>query len=195
MIQAAARAIMSRDGLAALSMRAVATEIGYSAAAIYEYYPSKIKLLESLYFEGTEGLAGRMREEVERLPPDSTARDYLSVAGAAYRAFALEHAELYLLIFSTPMTHGPSRVELLEDDTAFKFLADMVRSGIAAGLLNDVDPLAAAVAGWALVHGFVMLEILGLLPNDPPGACDQLFEATREVLRQGLLIRPSNDTA
>lgn len=188
LILAAARAIVQRDGLAALSMRAVAAEIGYSAAAIYEYYPSKIKLLESLFFEGTEGLAGRMHEEVARLPPDAAPLAYLSVAGAAYRAFALEHAELYRLIFTTPMTHGPATIDQIEEDAAFKFLVDMFRSGIEAGYLIEVDPRVAAVAAWSLVHGFVMLELLGLLPSEP-GLADQLFEGTREVLRYGLIAR------
>jgi AcrR family transcriptional regulator len=170
-------------------MRAVAVEIGYSAAAIYEYYPSKIKLLESLFFEGTEGLAGHMRDEVARLPPDATPLAYLATAGIAYRAFALEHAELYRLIFTTPITHGPTTLDDIEDDASFSFMVDMFRQGVAAGYLNVVDPRIAALTAWSLVHGFVMLELLGLLPDEPPGVRDQLFQATREVLRDGIWSR------
>jgi AcrR family transcriptional regulator len=190
LILAAARAIVQRDGLAALSMRAVAVEIGYSAAAIYEYYPSKTKLLESLFFEGTEGLAGYMRNEVARLPPAATPLEHLTVAGAAYRAFALDHAELYRLIFTTPMLHGPATLEQIEDDATFSFLAGMFRQGVEVSNFNEADPRIAALAAWSLVHGFVMLELLGLLPNEPLGIRDQLFEAIRKVLRDGLMARP-----
>jgi len=43
---------------------------------------------------------------------------------------------------------------------------DAVRRCIAAGVLRDVDPRAAAISIWSSVHGLVSLEIAGYLEDD-----------------------------
>jgi AcrR family transcriptional regulator len=190
MIREAARRIVNEQGIAALSMRAVAAEIGYSAAALYEYFPSKDRLCDSLFFEGAEGLAGRMRDAIEQQPPGSSALERLAAAGAAYRAAALEQPDLYRLIFSNPIpSDAPESGRGPQGDSAFSFLVDLFRQGIAAGEIAEGDPEVAALHAWASVHGFVTLEILGLLPGHLPELRDELFNSSRVWLRNGLAPR------
>jgi AcrR family transcriptional regulator len=56
-IRAAALALIARHGYEAVSMRALAAEVGVQAAALYRYYPTKEELLHSLMREHMDGLA------------------------------------------------------------------------------------------------------------------------------------------
>ena len=67
----AARRILLEQGVSALSMRAVARDIGYSPASLYEYFPSKAVLCRSLFFEGANGLAGWIRAVTESFPKNA----------------------------------------------------------------------------------------------------------------------------
>src|SRR5262245_52695197 len=59
-ILAEARRLLTEQGAEAVSMRAIARAIGYTPGALYEYFPAKEDVFHALYFEGTDGLAGRM---------------------------------------------------------------------------------------------------------------------------------------
>ena len=93
--------------------------------------------------------------------------------GRAYRRWALEQPALYDVMF------GRSGLREIISGTALDVtmspLLDAVRRCIAAGVLRDVDPRAAAISIWSSVHGLVSLEIAGYLEDD------------QEVLEQHLL--------
>ncbi len=58
-IRDAARRVFARDGLEAATMRAIASEAGYSPGALYSYYPSKAHLLSDLAAQSL-GLAAKV---------------------------------------------------------------------------------------------------------------------------------------
>lgn len=181
----AARKLLSERGLPALTMRAVADEIGYSVGAIYEYFSSKDDLCAALFFQGTQGLAGRMERAIAELPPDATPLDRIRAAGLAYRQFAHDHSDLYLLIFTQQSpSGGPPIGDEPDLPESFAMLVDLVRQGRDEGLVPDIDPLEAAAALWAYVHGFVMLELTG---NLPPEASDRIFSTGGALFSRGLL--------
>ena len=70
-VQAAMR-LADRDGLAAVTMQAVAAEVGFTTMALYRYFPSKDALIDAIVDAawGTppqrSGPPGTWREEVER---------------------------------------------------------------------------------------------------------------------------------
>ncbi|MCE6997481.1 TetR/AcrR family transcriptional regulator [Saccharothrix sp. S26] len=78
----AAVAVADRDGMAALSMRAVGERLGRSAMALYTYVPSKAELLDLMY----DRVLGEMPSEY---PLDAGWR-------AALGAWARDARELYL---------------------------------------------------------------------------------------------------
>ena len=190
-ILAAARKLVDRDGPKALTMRAVAGEVGYSPGALYEYFGSKGDILEALYFQGAQGLEGRTRQVLAAAGPNVSATDRVAMAGRAYRSFAIDHPDLYLLIFSVP--HSPSGKlphEYAPDgDASFGSLVDMLRDAVEQGEIAEGEPTHLAAGLWSLVHGFVMLEITGRLPNDPPGLTDELFESALDMIGNGLSPR------
>lgn len=208
----AARSIVAERGAEALTMRAIGQTIGYSAAALYEYFPAKEDLFGCLYFEGSGGLSGRMRKTLEGMPERVSAGDRLFALGHAYRGFAHEQPDLFRMVFDRPApaftpgfdprpTGGPGKEEIEPGDDAFGLLIEVVRDGIVRGELEAVPPLPLALAAWAAVHGFVMLELNGHLTHDGPPSMraaaaagdvptpDDLFATTLRLCFGGVLRR------
>lgn len=204
----AARRIVSEEGADAFSMRAVAREIGYSPAALYEYFPSKEAILEGLYFEGRGSLGDRMASVLADPPAGATTTEILKDLGRTYRAYAHEQPELFRHIFGGATPHE-SPTSPSPDDTepgdeaqpaAFDLLVATAARGIASGEFFPMSPMVAAIAAWSLVHGFVMIELSGALggpappgravqgaggPDGGPPSTDQLFEATIDLMTRG----------
>ncbi len=211
-ILGAARRIVSEQGVDALTMRAIAQEIGYSAPALYEYFPSKEDLYGCLYFEGSGGFAQRMRLTLAALRPEASALERIEALGHAYRAYAHEQPELFRLVLGNPrpeFTEGftphdpkdPDDGELPEEKDAFGLLVDVARDGVERGEFAAMSPVTIAVAAWAAVHGFVSLELSGHVdggngPGSPPPSPeegrqrrDQLFDALIRMTLFGMVRR------
>lgn len=172
----AARRMMNTGGVNALSMRAVAREIGYSAAALYEYFPSKAALCQALFFEGASGLSGHIRAAMEQSGETVAAGATVAAMGRAYRDYALSNPELYLLVFANPVREFvPDERDREEASTGFEMLVQSMRAGVDSGQMRQQDPEVAALSAWSVVHGFVMLEIVGYV-GDAGDDNDQLFE-------------------
>ena len=180
-ILAATQRIVAEKGVDALTMRGVADEIGYSVAALYEYFPSKEHLLGCLYFAGSDGFAGRLHAAHAKLPATASALDRLLALGHAYRAYAREQPDLYRLVLGTdvpdmspaslPTTGGGSGFDT--DEAAldsFGLLVSVARDGVERGEFLPLPPEMIAVSAWAAVHGFVMLELTGHLAEVGPAA-------------------------
>jgi AcrR family transcriptional regulator len=210
----ATRRIVAEEGVDAFSMRAVARAVGYSPAALYEYFPSKEAILDELYFEGRDGLRDRMARVLADLPAGATTAEIFRELGRTYRAYAREQPELFRHIFGGPTPAEPSTDPSVDDagpepdeeapPTAFDLLVETAERGIASGEFAPMPPPAVALAAWSLVHGFVMIELSGALsPTPPPGrvvqrgadpaegppAVDHLFEAAIDLMMQGFQRR------
>lgn len=195
----AARSIIAEDGLDGLSMRRIAREIGYSPAALYEYFPAKEDVCCALYFEGAGGLAGRMQSALDELPEDAPAWRQLSVLGEAYRAYALAEPHLYRLAFGNAMSgYSPTEAELDSGKESFLILVRAAAAGRDAGFFNPgLSPHEIAFACWSTVHGFVMLEMSGMITHklndgsvEPDrDQADALFASTLRILGEGFIRR------
>ncbi|MBA2775100.1 MAG: TetR/AcrR family transcriptional regulator [Chloroflexia bacterium] len=192
-LEAAAR-IMETDGIDGLTIRAVAEAVAYSPGALYEYFDSKEAILKALYFGGADGLGAQCERAVASLPPESSAIDAIVALGRAYRAYALDHPDLYRLVFggwTTPPLAAAVECEEEESRGGFGTLADVASRGIAEGTLVDLPPAVIAVTTWATVHGFVSLELTGhLTGGDGPGmppASPEVGRQTRDQLFEALL--------
>src|SRR5215468_12079089 len=80
---------VDEGGLPALSLNAIAKEMGMSGPALYRYYASRDELLAALIVDGYAELT-RAVEEAER---------DLGAVARAYRAWALAHPRRYGLLF------------------------------------------------------------------------------------------------
>jgi AcrR family transcriptional regulator len=178
MILSAARNILVDCGVSALSMRAVARDIGYSPASLYEYFPSKAALCRALFFEGASGLSGKIRSAFDASGDGAPSSEIARALGVAYREFALDNRELYLLVFSNPVAgFVPDEHDREAASGGYDLLVEAMRSGVQSGTMRDLDPDVAALTSWSVVHGFVMLEILGFVGGDDREQNDGIFNA------------------
>jgi AcrR family transcriptional regulator len=95
----AAGSIVATEGIDGLTIRAVAQALSYSPAALYEYFDSKEAILAALYFGGADGLGAQCERAVVEISRGASSVDALLALGHAYRSYALNHAELYRLVF------------------------------------------------------------------------------------------------
>ena len=121
-IKAMARTHMARDGAAALSLRAVASDLGLSSAAIYYYFPNRDELITALIVDAFRALGEALRA-VDRPEADIGVR--LEAIMLAYRAWAVAQPAEYALLFGTPIPgyHAPAEVTAPEATAAFALWA------------------------------------------------------------------------
>ena len=164
----AAREIIAEEGPAALSMRALADRIDYSAAGLYEYFGSKEEIIAAVSDEGHRFLFEAMSQADAALPPV----DYLYEIGQAYIRFALEHPDYFLMMFT--VASPPDMAGLPEDVVKAVMLGEgsaygVLLHAIQRGIDESVFPVRPgfgldemAYAAWTLVHGMAMLRITAL---------------------------------
>jgi AcrR family transcriptional regulator len=156
---------LERTDADAISLRALASDIGVSKAAPYRHFPSKEVFLGALAEEGFRMLCGAL--EAAR-PGTTTALGALGPMGRAYMQFAADHPELYRLMFS-PI------VETIPDDQihwarrALGLLAESIvtsRSGQDTGLTPGSQSHTDAIAAtWGFLHGLALLRLDDLFPD------------------------------
>jgi AcrR family transcriptional regulator len=96
----AARRQLAEVGAAALSLRAVAREVGMVSSAVYRYFPSRDDLLTRLIIDGYDDLgAAAEAADVPDAPPIAR---WLGVCRAV-RAWALAHPHEYALLYGSPV--------------------------------------------------------------------------------------------
>ena len=143
-----ARRQLATEGAAALSLRAVARELGMVSSAIYRYVPSRDDLLTLLIVDAYDALgsaAERAEARVNRA--DLTGR--FSAVCVAVRRWALKNPHEYALIYGSPvpgyqapeLTIGPAtRVAVLLGGIAAASVGSPV--GPAAGTRATADRAA-----------------------------------------------------
>lgn len=155
----AAQKLVTDHGIEGLSLRGIARELGYSPAAIYEYFESLEDIILSLYFEGTDGLTGVLDECIVNMPPDTDSPTALLELADVFRKQALASPELYRFTYN--VMKQPKEPKLGEPNTGvgLESLIRTVEQGIARGELMDVPPFTIVLAAWTAAHGFVSLEV------------------------------------
>jgi AcrR family transcriptional regulator len=162
-------------GLAALSLNAIAKEMGMSGPALYRYYASRDDLLAALIVDGY----GELTRAVEGAEPD------LGAVARAYRAWALAHPRRYALLFGErPEGFRDPAEAIAAIQGAMNVVVGILASreappapaALAPALadwaarrdgLEGVPPavLRLGVLFWTRMHGIVSLELAGVLAD------------------------------
>lgn len=182
---------IAENGAAALSLRAIARQLGITAPAIYNYYPRRDDLVTALIVDAYRQFGDAQLASVENLPKADFA-GRLRAAGTAYRAWAVQNPQRYQLIFGTPIPgyQAPAEVTTPVAGRALTALVSVLEDARKAGCLapcplpelspalreqlmiwtgmhpvGDVYVLYLAVVIWMRVHGLVSSEISGQYPS------------------------------
>jgi AcrR family transcriptional regulator len=159
LLQAAER-VLERDGLAGLTLRAVAREAGVSHAAPTHHFGELTGLLSELAAIGFRmfNVAMVAARDSETLPMMKAL-----ASAKAYVAYAQAHPGMYSLMFRNERL-DMTRPSLHEAASAsFQGLANSAGAGGEAAL--SLDQAAVIARNWSLVHGFTMLLLDGRLKD------------------------------
>jgi AcrR family transcriptional regulator len=135
----AARDILSDDGLAGLSMRAIAERIEYSPATIYLYFKDKDELIRDVVLTGFEGLGEAIVTELRRAGETAPASEQYRAMGRAYARFAIENPSYFRVMFELPAT-AHFECEEPHDQMGFDGLVALVSRAVAEGQFGAIDP-------------------------------------------------------
>ncbi len=167
----AALAILEQDGIAGLTLRAVARRAGVSHMAPAHHFGDLGGLLSELAALGFRRFGAALGE--------AAGQDRLDAMGEAYVAFARTNPALFQLMFRSERL-DPARPALAEALAHASDLLTRTAGGFVAGRERPtLAQVAAAVRAWSMVHGYAMLLLDGRL------------DATLRVLSQG--ARPDAD--
>jgi len=202
----AARARLAADGSAALSLRAVARDMGMVSSALYRYFPSRDHLLTALIVDAYDSL-GEAVEQAERAADRADLVGRFRAVGLAARRWALAHPHEYALVYGSPVpgyaapedTIGPAtRVGVVLRD----IVVDAHRTGrldvptrpTFVGARADLDRLsrdyfaglppaviARGLMAWTHLFGAINFELFGHL-HTVIDDYDAWFECTLDEL-------------
>ena len=160
-------------GASALSLNAIAKQMGMSGPALYRYFAGRDELITELITDAYRSLADTFRAAAE------SAADVTALAHAL-RAWALDDPQRYFLVYGTPVPgyHAPDDVTAIASEIMTTLL-DACATLPAAGPATQFDehleghrqwaddhpaPPAAlhrALTFWTRLHGVLSLELAG----------------------------------
>lgn len=182
------RVHLATDGAAALSLRAVARDLGVVSSAVYRYVASRDELLTLLVVDGYDELGDAVDEALAKVSrSDHPGR--LAAIGRAVRTWALAEPATYALLFGSPVpgyvapseqTTGPGTrvigrlVEVWEDAweagtitvgatklAPRRLERDLARIRREAGITAPDQLIARGVFAWAALFGCISFEVFG----------------------------------
>lgn len=178
----AAESLVARGGLDAVSVRAVAEEIGTSVRAVYSVFGSKEGLIRGLAERGFQLLMNQVDSAPSTLDP---ATDLVAAALSGFRPFAIEHPDLFRLLFIWPgIDLGPDVGAA--GKVAFGRLDARLESARLAGLLPDRPFSELRLEFHALCQGLASLELCGVIAGAP---ADRLWADSIDDLLTGWRAR------
>ena len=191
-IQETARRHLADTGPAALSLRAIAREVGMVSSAVYRYFPSRDDLLTALIIESYDELGAAVEQAEGAVADRADLRARFGAIAHAVRDWARAHPHEYALIYGSPVPGYAAPTDTIASATR----VPMALLGVATGLAEHDVPLGApalpvpaaehdAVGGvqaaletdlddalmvrslmaWSTLFGHVSLELFGHMNN------------------------------
>jgi AcrR family transcriptional regulator len=213
-IKSRARAQLTTEGIGALSLRAIARDMGMASSAIYRYYPSRDDLVSELCADGYASIAAALARARDARPAGDHAGRWQALC-QAYRQWSLDNRSDFTMIFGAPLPGYQAPAEITGPPSSefaaipFGVYAAAVEAGAAdpdrtlvppvaevGGLTRDLAPAFPArlalivLNAWASLHGYVALECFGGLTRlaDDTGG---LFEAHVGTVMLGMGFDPA----
>jgi AcrR family transcriptional regulator len=203
------RAHLATDGAAALSLRAVARDLGVVSSAVYRYVENRDELLTLLVVDGYDELGDTVDAALAKVDRADHAGRMVAI-GRAVRAWALAEPATYALLFGSPVpgyeapaerTTGPGTrvilrlVEVWEDAWAAgaitlpgesvgprRLSRDLARVRRELGLTAPEELVARGMLAWAALFGCVSFELFGQYGPDAFAEPKDIFEHHLHVL-------------
>lgn len=214
---------LTRYGAAALSLRAVARDLGVVSSAVYRYVKSRDELLTLLVVDAYRELGGCVDAAVQAAPEAGHAEQFRAI-GWAVRGWALREPARYALLFGSPVPgyHAPAEQTTAPGTRVIVAMIQLYQRAHAAGTLRiaagvripdglhaDFDGIrrqfdiatpdeviARGVLAWSSLFGAVSFEVFDQYGPETFGDLPGLFAHHLEVLLEmlGLATTGGPDT-
>ena len=171
-IKAEARRQLAEVGAPALSLRAVARELGMVSSAVYRYFDSRDTLLTALIVDAFDAVGEAAEQAVGEVPND-VQRRWRAVAGAI-RTWALANRHDYALVYGSPVPGYAAPPDTITPAARVSLvMLGILTDGVTAGQIATVSTTP--------VPRVVHTDLARLRDLAAPGVPD-------EVLARGLLV-------
>lgn len=213
-ITAEARRQLAREGAAALSLRAVARELGMASSALYRYFPSRDELLTKLIVDAYGSLAEDIETAVAQMSATQHRARWVEACRGT-RRWASRHPHEYALIYGSPVpgyrapqaTVAPAArvmltfLSIVVDAVATGSVATIAASPLPARLHDQLQAVAASLApqlpedilarvflAFSQLVGLLSLELFGHFAGsvDPT---EPFFAHAVDTMADGLGLR------
>jgi AcrR family transcriptional regulator len=158
-----AEVLFARHGVAGVTMRQIAAELGCSSTTAYRYFRNK----EEIQTAVRAAAFNRFCEVIEQAAcsspdPRKSARN----VGKAYLDFALQNPDAYRMMFDINQATVTGNADLAEALTRSRrsmvaYLVPLIDKGILRGESHALGQML-----WAAAHGLVMLRLSGIVVDD-----------------------------
>jgi AcrR family transcriptional regulator len=190
-IKDGARRLLVTGGTQAISLRAIAREMGMTAPAIYRYFPSLDGLIAALAGDLYDEMRETIEHERDEAGDDPIAQ--LVAMARAFRQWSVTHPVEFALLFGSPLESGSTLPEDCIDHThpgarfGQTFMGPFLelwrrarfptpsREVIEARLGDQLEPLRLShgnipvevayifLSGWTRLYGMVAMEVFNHL--------------------------------
>jgi AcrR family transcriptional regulator len=136
-IMEAALKLFTEGGLHGTSTAQISKEAGVATGTLFNYFPTKENLINSLYFEVKGRLSRSMGKEIE---VESTFKNKMKKLWSNLIIWGLDNQEEFLFVgqfCSSPYITKFTREEVMKE---YEFLHNFVKEGIKSGEIKDFSP-------------------------------------------------------
>lgn len=136
-IMEAALKLFTERGFHGTSTAEISKEAGVATGTLFNYFPTKEDLINSLYFEVKGQLSQSMGKEIE---VQSTFQDKFRKIWSNLIKWGADNQEEFLFVgqfCSSPYISKFTREEVMKE---YVFLHDLVNEGIKTGVIRDFSP-------------------------------------------------------
>ena len=151
----AALTFLDREGWDALTINALANQLGTKGPSLYNHVNS----LEDLRRTVRMRVVGDIIEMLSTVGQGRTRDDAVMAMASAYRSYAHHHPGRYSAFTRMPLGEGDDP----EFTDATRAAAGPVIAVLASYGLDGEDAFYAALEFWSAMHGFVLLEMTGVM--------------------------------
>ncbi|MEI8410091.1 MULTISPECIES: TetR/AcrR family transcriptional regulator [unclassified Kribbella] len=155
--------LMETEGVAALSLSAVARRLGMQPPSLYQYFPSKMAIFDALFQRGAELVLAVQREAVATAAEDE---DPLELGINAFCRWCLQHPVYSQLLFwRTIPGFEPSPEAFEPAKEAIEELRQLLQEAVDAGRLHPDAAGDEAIALFTSLTAGVLSQQIANQPN------------------------------
>lgn len=175
--------LVTDGGPTALTTRAVAASADSSISAVHELFGGKPGLIRAMFVDGFD----RLSQDLLALPENDDPIEGVMELAAAFRRFAMQHRQLFEVMFSRPFAEfSPQPGDLDAADIIHRIIVQRVGASLGPHTSRAFRK-DAALAMAAVMRGLADMELAGILGSGRV-TIDRRWTTTVQATIDGLIL-------